>query len=462
MALVRALGWLAPRTMEGQMLAILGVSFALLLAALAVLEVRDQEDVVEWAQNDATLSRLRRMKPAVELVSAERLPELLAVTSACHEGYTLTDEPFARVASSAEAAAIAGRIAHELGLPPDRVRVGHARLTRDDFSYRECDPASIDLPADGMVISVRLGSGRWLNAEVHPHEWHVRQDMVAWSARAVGAFVLVGAVAVFFVRHLVRPLAELTSAARTFGTRLEVSEVKEGGPPDLRRAIRSFNDMQRRVAQEVERRTCTLAAISHDVRTPLTALRIKAELVDDEEARRDLIRSVETMERITASALEFLRGECRSEPMRAVDLGALVEGECADFQEVGRSVTCSAVAALPFVCRPDALARALRCLIDNAVKYGERAEVVLRGDPQGVTIAVSDHGPGIPADKLALALAPFERLSPARESEQGGFGLGLAIVQAIARGHEGELVLAANTPTGLVATIRLPGRQATG
>ena len=452
---MKVLARLLPKTMEGQMIAILALSFALLLAVLAALEVLEQEDVVGWAQNEFTISRLRRMTPAVEFMDAGRIEEFLRATSSCHEGYTLTERPFP-VRASVDSTAIAARLAHELAIDPQRVRAGRALLKQDDFSYRSCRDDAIAFPVAGIVVSLRLRSGQWLNAEVHPHEWHVRRDMIGWIARTLGAFLFVGAIAVFFVRRLSRPLNELTTAARRFGQGLQASSIREDGPPDLKRAIRSFNAMQQQVADELKRRTQTLAAISHDVRTPLTALRIKAELVDDEATRADLISSVQAMERITASALEFLRGESRGEPMRSVELGALLESECSNFQDTGRQVVFVGEQTLPCACRPDALARAVRNLIENAIKYGGAAEVRLCACAQSVEISVSDRGPGIPEDRIAQALEPFERLSPARESGQGGFGLGLAIVRAIVDGHQGELVLEPNKPMGLIATIRLP------
>jgi signal transduction histidine kinase len=257
-------------------------------------------------------------------------------------------------------------------------------------------------------------------------------------------------------RECARQLNKLTAAAHRFGRGLEISEVAEGGPPDLRRAIGAFNAMQQQVTREIARRTYTLAAISHDVRTPLTALRIKTELIADDVARRDLIASIAAMERITASALEFLRGEYRTEPLRSVDLGALIESECSDFEAAGARVTFTWDSSIHWVCRPDALACALRNLIDNAVKYAGSAEVALRTGPAFAAISVADHGPGIPENSRAIALEPFERLSLARSSDRGGFGLGLASARAIAEGHGGELVLDANQPTGLIATIRLP------
>jgi signal transduction histidine kinase len=237
---------------------------------------------------------------------------------------------------------------------------------------------------------------------------------------------------------------------------MQANELAEDGPIDLRRAIRSFNAMQRQVAGEMARRTSTLAAISHDVRTPLTALRVKAEMVDDPDVRASLIASIERMERITASALEYLKGESRGEPLRAVDLSALLESECAEFEELGHDVSFVGEHGVQSVCRSEALARAVRNLINNAIKYGKSARVSLRVESSFLEIAVADEGPGIPEDERRRAIEPFERLSTARETDSGGFGLGLAIVRAIAEGHEGSLALTKNEPHGLVATIRLP------
>jgi signal transduction histidine kinase len=305
------------------------------------------------------------------------------------------------------------------------------------------------------VISVQLQSGRWLNAEVHPHEWHFRQKL-DWLLKVGAAFVFVGAVALFFIRRIGRPLNQLTAAARSFADGMQVNELAEDGPIDLRRAIRSFNAMQRQVAGEMARRTSTLAAISHDVRTPLTALRVKAEMVEDPDMRTSLIASVERMERITASALEYLKGESRGEPLRAVDLSALLESECAEFEELGHDVSFIGEHGVQGTCRPEALARAVRNLIDNAIKYGASARVSLRVESGFMEIAVADEGPGIPEDERRRAIEPFERLSTARETDSGGFGLGLAIVRAIAEGHEGAFALTKNEPRGLIATIRLP------
>jgi signal transduction histidine kinase len=440
---------------EGQLMTILAAALLALFAAMIALEFVERDTAIETATASRTLDRLKSLVPVLERIDGANVGNVVGLASSCHAGYSVTDEPFRTTARTGETRRLESSLARELSLDAGRLKAGHAHLTREDFSYRRCGPWEIDLPIEGIVISLQLQSGRWLNAEVHPHEWHFRQKL-DWLLKVTAAFVFVGAVALFFIRRIGRPLNQLTAAARTFAGGMQATEVAEDGPIDLRRAIRSFNAMQRQVAGEMARRTGTLAAISHDVRTPLTALRVKAEMVDDPSLRESLIASVERMERITASALEYLKGESRGEPMRAVDLSALLESECAEFEELGHDVTFVGEHGVQATCRPEALARAVRNLIDNAIKYGGHARVSLRTASSFIEIAVADEGPGIPEDERRRAIEPFERLSTARETDSGGFGLGLAIVRAIAEGHEGELVLTKNEPRGLVATIRLP------
>ena len=450
-----SLSRLVPKSIEGQMVAVLAISILLLLSALTALDFMDRKSTIEWAESDITLNRLKRMRAVLENVQASERDGVLQVLSGCHDGYTLSARQFGPLSESERTNAIRESFAQRLGVAAGDIVVGFADLTRDDFSYTNCAASEIDLPMTAIVISVRLQSGGWFNAEVHPHEWHLK-DLVAQIIRYSLALVLVGVFALFLIRKLSRPLKQLTLAADEFADGLKVSPVDESGPPDLRRAIKSFNTMQQQVADDVRKRTDTLAAIGHDLRTPLTALRIRGELVDDDETRRDLVASIDKIDKVIASALEYLRGESRSEPLREVDLSTLLASECSDFEESGQKAEFTGEKGVRLHCRPDALARAVRNLIENANKYGDGAVVELRSGVRYVDITVSDTGPGIPADKIDEALEPFRRLSAARESQQGGFGLGLAIVDAVSKGHDGLLLLEANNPSGLVATIRLP------
>jgi signal transduction histidine kinase len=449
---------LVPRSTEGQMTAVLCLTLLALFATMVVLELVEHDTPMETADSGRTLDRLKTLLPVLSRIDAGNVEAVVGLASSCHAGYTITRQPFPARQSTAETTRLEGSIARQLGVHAGRVRATHAQLDREDFSYRKCGPWEIELPMEGVVISVQLRQEQWLNAEVHPHEWHVWQKL-DWLLRVGAAFLFVGGVALFFIRRLSRPLNQLTAAARRFAEGMQATEVAEDGPVDLRRAIRSFNAMQREVANEIARRTATLAAISHDVRTPLTALRLKAEMIENADTRGELIASIERMERITASALEYLKGESRGEPMRRVDLSALLESECSEFSELGRAVTFDGEYGVQYTCRPDALARATRNLLDNALKYAGSASVSLRCGPSCIDIVVCDQGPGIELGQMHRALEPFERLAKARDGDQSGFGLGLAIAKAIAAGHDGELLLARNEPRGLSATIRLPRRS---
>ena len=451
---------LRPTSMAGQMIAVLALSFVALLAALTAIEQSDQGSIEYSAQSESTVARLRNLMPLLPYVRRSELSAFVDSISKCHGGYAVSDRPYPGMRVTGETRGVAAAIASELHVPLADVRAGRAMLTRQDFGYAKCAPGEMNFPFEGLVISLRQpGGGAWVSAEVHPHEWHLGQTFVSWLKRSGAIFLLTATIAVFFMFRLGRPLRRLAEAAVKFGEGLKVDAIEESGPSDVRRTIGAFNAMQRRVTAEIARRTNTLAALSHDLRTPLTGLRMKVELVDDAAIRADLIASVRKMEAIATSALEFLRGEALDEPLRAVDLSALVESECTEFEDRGESVRFQAGPAVRCVCRPEALARAVRNLIDNAQKYAGGADVAVSRRDNWVEIVVADQGPGIPPDRTGEVTQPFVRLSSARESEIGGFGLGLAVVEAVANGHGGKLRLAENQPSGLIATLSIPNRQ---
>jgi signal transduction histidine kinase len=437
------------------MIAVITLSLAVLFIVLAAMDLRRHQSVFETVESRLTLDRLESVYAMVSRVREQELRGFIGLVSSCHTGYTVSDAPFGEGVETTSTGQTRLRLARALSIDADTLALRLVKVDRDHFSYAKCPAGDIDLPMEALVISRLLPSGMWINAEIHPHEWHLRENLSA-LLRTGGAFLFVGVVAILFMRRLSRPLKTLTRAAMQFGEGLRVATLDEQGPPDVRRAIGAFNTMQQQVTEEIGRRTRTLAAISHDVRTPLTALRLKAELIDDAGVRQDIVSSIDKMELITASALEFLRGQRRNEELRRVDLSALLESECRDFEEAGADVRFVGEHGVHATCRPDALARAVRNLIDNAIKYAGSARVSLHTTPGFFDISVTDEGPGIPEEQRKVVVQPFERLSAARESERGGFGLGLAVTKDIAEGHDGKLHLATNTPKGLIATIRLP------
>jgi signal transduction histidine kinase len=306
----------------------------------------------------------------------------------------------------------------------------------------------------GMGIAVRLASGAWLNAaysKTIPNSIWTSPTAISLGITAA----ILSLIAVFVARSIARPMRRLAVAAEALGRGESVAPLPESGPDDIRQTAEAFNCMQERLQRFVEDRTRMLAAISHDLRTPLTSLRLRAEFVTDPDIQEKMLKTIGEIQTMTEAALAFAREEATAEATRAVDLPALVESLCDDLAELGHNVSFIEGPAINYRCRPDALRRAIRNLIENAVRYGERARVRVARTTKSIDIIVEDDGPGIPDDAMEQVFAPFYRLEDSRNRETGGVGLGLSIARAIARHHGGDVVLS-NRARGLQATISLP------
>jgi signal transduction histidine kinase len=224
----------------------------------------------------------------------------------------------------------------------------------------------------------------------------------------------------------------------------------------VREAARAFNTMQRRIRQGIEERERFLAAVSHDLRTPVTRLRLRSELLQDEQLRERSLHDLDEMQQMLDGALDFLRGKAADEALAPLDLVALLESMVDDYAEAGHEVRLITPASARIEGRTQALRRAIGNLIDNALKYGQRAQVELQAGEDGVRIVVEDQGPGLPEEELEQVFEPFYRLESSRNRETGGVGLGLSIVRQIARKHGGDVTLANRPSGGLRATLWLP------
>ncbi len=307
-----------------------------------------------------------------------------------------------------------------------------------------------------LMASLQLGDGSWLNFAAP-----VESPEPFWSLRfALSMAVMllaVGVLSALVVRYLTRPLAKFARAAQRLGTDVKAPPISESGPAEVRQATRAFNEMQDRIRRFVEDRTQMLAAISHDLGTPITRLRLRAEFIEDEEQQKKMLADLDDMEKMVFSALSFTRDEAACEPHALVDLRTLLQRACDDMADAGHAVTLSTENnAVPYGCRPAALRRALSNLIDNAVKYGREAHVSLKNDEQGVSIRIDDCGPGIPEELQEDAFKPFRRLEASRSRETGGTGLGLTVARTIIRAHGGDITLTNRSEGGLRADIRLP------
>lgn len=307
-----------------------------------------------------------------------------------------------------------------------------------------------------LLVSLELGDGSWLNfaAPIETPEpfWSVR-----FALSLMVMLVAVGILSALVVYHLTKPLATFARAAQRLGVDVKAPPLPETGPSEVKQAAQAFNEMQGRIRRFVDDRTQMIAAISHDLGTPITRMRLRAEFVDDEAQRKKMLADLDDMEKMVFSALSFARDEAACEPYAMVDLRSLLQRICDDMADAGhRTVLTATDDAVPLGCRPAALRRALTNLIENAVKYGLRARVSFDGGDDGISVLIDDDGPGVPADLQEEVFKPFHRLETSRSRETGGTGLGLTVARSIVRAHGGDVTLINRTEGGLRVEVKLP------
>jgi signal transduction histidine kinase len=257
-------------------------------------------------------------------------------------------------------------------------------------------------------------------------------------------------------RSLSSPLSAFARAAEEFSLMGSAAPLSESGPEEIRQVARALNRMRERITALMNDRTRMLAAISHDLRTPITRLRLRSEYIEDETQRTQTVRDLDQMQSMLESVLSLMRSESAARPT-LVDIAALLVMVCEQFSDVGHAVSYEGPDRATATVRADEIVRAVTNLIDNATRYAGEVRVVLMVETDGVVIDVCDNGPGIPDEKKAAVLEPFVRGEEARTmDETGGFGLGLSIARAIVTAHGGSMSLMDNMPTGLRARLLLP------
>lgn len=267
------------------------------------------------------------------------------------------------------------------------------------------------------------------------------------------------AVSLVAVRWATRPLKTLADAADELGKNINRPPLAETGPAEVASAARAFNTMQSRLATYLRERTQVLAAMSHDLKTPITRLRLRAELLEDAQLREKFGNDLQEMEAMVASALDFLRGMGNGEPVQPVDVNALLDSLQVDLRETGGTVTLEGRAASPYRGRPQALKRGLANLLENAIKYGKTARVVVDDSNERLQLSILDDGPGLPPEQLETVFEPFYRVEGSRNRDTGGTGLGLAIAKNAVELHGGRIALRNRVEGGLAAVVTLPRRS---
>lgn len=310
-----------------------------------------------------------------------------------------------------------------------------------------------------LRVAVPLADGKWLTfATSLPNTGPAFSSQFLISMLIMA--IIIVAVAIWAARRVTAPLSTLAVAAERLGLDVSAPPIPETGTIETRQASRAFNNMQKRLRDLIDNRMKMLAAISHDLRTPLTLLKLRAENVEPAVERTKLLATIAEMNDMVEATLAFARDEIASEAKRPTDIAALLQSVVDDMNDAGLPVTMTPAQPTIYECAPAAIKRALTNLLDNAVKYGKRAAATLDSTDAGIVITIDDEGPGIPEPELKRAFEPFYRLEASRSRDTGGVGLGLAIAQSIIQLHGGQLTLANRPVGGIRAKIELPNRSA--
>jgi signal transduction histidine kinase len=351
-----------------------------------------------------------------------------------------------------------------------RERTGHEQNLRVlHLALLDRDEQPAGLPAllsarptvGHFVIELRLPDGRWLRADAREEQ--------GWSSQAPWYLVIDYVLRIYLLRILVvvlialvavrlalRPLSQLTEAAQELGRNIQRPPLPLKGPVEVRRAAAAFNLMQQRLIANIAERTRFLAAVSHDLRSPITRMRLRTELLADNPTKERLRSDLEDMEQMVTSTLDFVASGEVSEPKQSLDINALLQSLQSDFQDLGLEIPLSGSAHSPLPGYARSLKRCVQNLLENALRYaGSGVCMHIEDGPQALLIVISDDGPGIPEALLEQVLEPFFRVDASRNAQNGGVGLGLSIAHSVAQAHGGHLQLRNRPQGGLEALLRL-------
>ncbi|NND43389.1 MAG: HAMP domain-containing protein [Silicimonas sp.] len=422
-----------PTGLTGQLILLLTVALLLANAVALVLLASERDRLGRAAREEGAVARILALAPLLDGIDREERVRRISAADQRGTRIEVASDPIVPPnAAGSRAQALAALFAPSLGGRELRLADGADRNT--------------------LAISVALNTpDDWLNAVLRLGSPPRRTNSIEALALVLGlslAAVLGGAL--IFLRRLTKPLAELAQAARAAGRGDRSARVAEDGAREFQEAAHAFNDMQARIARFDAERTRTLAAVGHDLRTPITSLRIRAEMLSDQDAE-PMIATLEEMRVMADSLVAFARGGENTEEPQPVDLAKLVQRLAAE-----RGAELAVVMPTEIIGQPVALSRAIGNLIDNAMRYAGAARVTLDRTGKDAVVTIEDDGPGIPAEQLDEVQEPFVRGEGSRSLDTGGAGLGLSIARAVAQGHGGNLELSIRESGGLRAKLRLP------
>jgi signal transduction histidine kinase len=460
---------LLPGSLFGRLTLILIVGLLLAQILSATILLRDRHEMFRQSIGFDLVHRIGAIVDLIEETPPAGRQRILDAFSGVLLRVSITQQPVARPSA---------------GLPFERRldRMLREQLPQHREMWVHLKPRHYDRwpehPRDGEIGGMRERDRPWrrfprpesfqIQIQLNDESWilfekRLAESMQTWPVRLLAYLgILVVSVIVLSllaVRLATRPLRTLADAAERLGKDLKSPPLDESGSTELRRASAAFNTMQHRLRRFIEDRGEILAAISHDLKTPITRLRLRTEMLDQAEVAEKFRRDLDEMEKMVNATLEFMRGSEQQERTIPIDITALVESLQDDLHDLGHEIEVTKRGDLsPYVGRPLALKRCLTNLVENAIRYGNSAAVTLSQDETNLTIVIRDDGPGVEEGELERLFRPFYRTESSRSRETGGTGLGLGIARNIARGHGGEVILRRGTPKGLEAVVTLPLR----
>ena len=441
--------WLWPAGLAGRVAVVLALTLIAVQLLTLPFFLRQQANAANDIFHGSTVERIAHIIELFEPLTPERRRELLPALSSPFLTMDVFYEPTSADRLALDEAALTASLS--------------SRVQRQ-VMIKQVEEAASGLPdllpsQQRIAIWVPLQDSSWLR-------FTTRSGLpsMGWVAHMSAQLLLVCLVlvvlAIVAARQITRPIRTFVAAAERLGNDVNAPPIPESGSRELRRATRVFNTMQDRLQRYVEDRTRMLAAISHDLRTSLTRLRLRTEFISDPEQRHKAEQDLEQMDAMLASTLSFARDDAAAEPPVNVDLAKLLHMLCDDFNDLGGKVDYEGPETCTVRCRPLAMERALSNVMNNAVNYGARARVELRQRDGCCEIRVEDDGPGIAYDKLDAVFEPFVRLDPARNRSTGGTGLGLSIARSVLRSHGGDVTLENLEGGGLRVILRLADGRA--
>jgi signal transduction histidine kinase len=448
---------LRPRGILGQLALLILAAFLAAQAASVWIFAGERGEALRIAQRIETVERAGTVARLLERAEADERALVLEAAGTRLRRFTLAPEPLVGPEAALHPR-LRARLLGRLGLDPDRdVRLseGPAAPRTGPGGRLHGRLAEAGIAPVEMRLSIPLDEGAWLNVTSRVWRPGVQLPPAILGTTLVSLALLMGALWLG-LRRITGPLRRLAEAADAVGADAQPVEMPRDGPREVQALAEALARMQRRLAGMMVDRTRMLAALGHDLRSPITALRLRAEMVEDAETRERMTATLDEMQEMVEATLAYARGVSPDQPPEPVELAALLAELAGELSETGPAVTVAPPVPAVLPLRRLAVRRALRNLLENAQRYGGGARVRLEAEAGAVRIVIEDDGPGLPEADLERVFDPFVRLETSRSRETGGTGLGLPIARAILRAHGGDVHLANRAAGGLRATVTLP------